>query len=150
MRELNNTDTLNEGSISTSILWGCLEISTQVVSACIPSLMPLILSFFGKTRRSKKSDLSDRLKEENQAKKNRKEEKSKSGRLTDLLNLSRAEPLPEAMDSSMISRAVPDETDNLGLVEAGKRSLSGIVVTDRIDQVNEVRTGEAEDASTHN
>lgn len=129
-------------SIAPSILWGCLEISTQVTSACIPSLMPLFLSWFGKGRGSKENQPYDQNAANHSPGKGRTDKKPRSNRLTDLLSLGDADRLPEAMDSSMISRAVPDETDNLGLVEAGKRSLSGIVVTDRIEQVNDSRAGD--------
>lgn len=138
------------GSISTSVLWGCLEISTQVVSACIPSLMPLFLSFLSKGRRSKQNELDDLHDKKNPEVKERndKQRSSRSNRLTDLLSLGDAEPLPEAIDASMISRTARNETDHLGLVEAGKRSQSGIVVTDRIDQVNEPRGAKPEGATT--
>lgn len=134
-------------SIAPSILWGVLEICTQVTSACIPSLMPLFLSWFGKGYGSKRNKPYDPNTANHSPGKKRSDKKPRSNRLTDLLSLGDADRLPEAMDSSMISRAVPDETDNLGLVEAGKRSQSGIVVTDRIDQVNESRAGDPERAN---
>ncbi|MCJ1462477.1 hypothetical protein MMC07_001079 [Pseudocyphellaria aurata] len=129
-------------SISSSILWGCLEISTQVVSACIPSLMPLFLSVMRKGRRNKESGPEPNS--EGKKKKSAEPRKPRSYRFLSLLSLGDPELLPEALDLSMISRSVPNETDNLGLVEAGKRSLSGIVVTAQIDQVNESRRAASE------
>lgn len=128
-----------QDSIAPSVLWGCLEISTQVVSACIPSLMPLVLSLFGKGRRSRDRKRYDPY-QKDELSGSKQKVKPDSNRFTDLLSLGEAEPLPEAIDPSMITRVVgPDETANLGLVEAGKRSQSGIVVTDRIEQYEETQ-----------
>lgn len=107
--------------------------------------MPLLLSVMRKGRRSKESKESGpEANPEGKKKKSAESGKPRSNRLIDLLSLGEPEPLPEAMDSTMISRSVPNETDNLGLVEAGKRSLSGIVITDQIDQVRESRRAVSE------
>lgn len=111
--------------------------------------MPLFLSFINKGRRSKQNDSNDLHNKENPEVQKRKDKprSSRSNQLTDLLSLGEAETLPEAIDESMISRTARNETDHVGLVEAGKRSQSGIVVTDQLDQVNEARVAEPERAT---
>lgn len=68
--------------------------------------------------------------------------------LTELLTIGKAEPLPEAVDPSMTAGKVPEETDNLGLVEAGKRSMSGIVVTIGSIKSLETQSQESQSAKT--
>lgn len=136
---------LNLGTIAPAIFWGCLEISCQIISANVPSLMPLFVALFNKERRmsqryrDKKYQASKYRVNQYHDEKNS-DPKPSTPRNRDLLSLGNAEPLPESMGMSMPGAVENDDHYDMRLIDANKKSAEKIVVTDKIEQVSEPAT----------
>lgn len=116
-------------TIAPPILRACLEISTQVVSACIPSLVPLILSIVGKERSSQRLQPYTRYNDDRAALKSR-----SSNKFINMLSLSEPEPLPEGHELSELAYGDPPDSDSLRLVDTAKPTRSSVVVENPTDQ----------------
>lgn len=123
-------------SIAPAILWGCLEISVGVVSACVPSMMPLLLLVVGKRHGSKDNSgkSGGYLKYENGKYPHNNESKTAhSNRLHRFISTQNLETLPEAMDVTILgeTQVGKEDDDDIQLMERNKKPGT-IMVTNQI------------------
>lgn len=116
------------GTIAMPILWGILEISVGVVSACIPSLMPLFLVILGKRRHIERRVLYVEYGE-----KSRSNQPNKFNRMVDLGSPG---PLPEGLEIPPFKSNRRNDSDDLGLMR-GRYYTGNILVTNQIEQISE-------------
>lgn len=116
------------GSIAPAVLWGCLEVSIGVVSACIPSLMPLFLSLVGMKRPSADGRNRGYVKYENG---NIKHSTNRTNRFRRFMTVRDLETLPEALDLYTITETGTQSEDDVRLVE-GRQQPGDILVTNQI------------------
>ncbi|MCJ1265139.1 hypothetical protein MMC22_005014 [Lobaria immixta] len=114
-------------TIATPLLWGLLEIGVGVVSACIPSLMPLFLLVLGKKRYSGREELYTKYGGENL-----RSDKSKFNRVVDL---GLPAPLPEGLALSPSKGNTHSDSEDIWLVH-GRSRTGDILVTNQIVQVS--------------
>lgn len=101
-----------------------------MVSACIPSLMPLFLLIVGKRRPTRGSELYTKYGSGSDDK------KRSESRFNRMLSVNDATRLPEALELPNRSQNALDENDNAHLVPSGTIKPGAIIITNQIDQVS--------------
>jgi hypothetical protein len=110
------------------LLWGCLEVSVGVVSACIPSLVPLLLVIVGK-KRVPKGNQSQSYVKHDQDNGNSSASRTNPGR--PWMHLSHQKPPPEAVELTRPNHAIAKDDDGIQLVD-GMENSREILITTRI------------------
>lgn len=131
------------GTMARAIFWGCLEISSQIVSGNMPSLMPFFIALLKKERRmsNKYRDHRYWANQYRGSQRTRDEsgselKPSKPRKPRDLLSLGSADLLPEGLEVPLAGAIANDDHYDMRLIDTVKKSSEGIVVTDEIEQVS--------------
>lgn len=105
-----------------------------MVSACIPSLIPLFLLLIGKRRPTGNQPYGKYGKYGKYG--SNSEDKQSSNKFNRMLSINDPTPLPEALEMPNRSQNALDENDDAQLVPGGKVAPGAIVITNQIDQVS--------------
>jgi hypothetical protein len=135
------------GTIAPAILWGCLEISIGVVSACIPSLMPLFFFIIGKKRVRKESASPGYVKYGQGNDKPSTVRTNRFNRFNRLLSVRDLETLPEAIEMSTSNQTCSTDDDDVRLFDGSKKP-GEIVVTNQIRLSNSTPTSQEANTGT--
>jgi hypothetical protein len=114
------------GSMAPSLLWGCLEVSLGVVSACIPSLVPLLLVMVGK-KRVPKGNQSRSYVQHDQDHGNSSASRTDPSRRW--MHRSNRDPPPEAVELTHANPAMVKDDDDINLVDGMENSREILVTT---------------------
>lgn len=120
------------GTLAPAVLWGCLEVSVGVVSACIPSLMPLLMVFIGRRVRVQSNESPRPRQVRYDQNDDLKPTRSPRKPFSHLMSLRDLETLPEALETP---NAVPnsitrDDDDGAKLFDRAK-NRGDIFVTEQ-------------------
>ena len=130
------SDHENIGTSALPQLWSCVEVSIGVISACNPSLTPLLLMLIGKYHGgSKRSNVSSSR---------HRETKSKTVQLDRIENLGKHHPDSQSLELILRSHNINiDRTNASSSIEDG---IPGIMVTHQINQVSNLRSQQSNHA----